>query len=68
MELQLGRDHACDVFGVCCGTSATAVDVGRNEMNFFAIFVGDSGAGGGTSICTENYTILYIYIYIYIYK
>jgi hypothetical protein len=55
----LGRDHTSDVFSVCGGTGTAAVDVGGDEMDFFAVFVGDSGAGSGAGVCSQNNAILW---------
>lgn len=60
VEFQLGRDHSCDVFCVCGGSCTAAVDVGSDEMNFFAIFVGHGGPRSGAGICTENNAILQV--------
>lgn len=50
MQLQLRRDQGRGEFRVGGGAGAGAPDVGGDEMELFAVLVGDDGARGGAGI------------------
>lgn len=50
VQLELGGDQGRGEFGVGGGAGASAPDVGGDEVQLFAVLVGDDGARGGAGV------------------
>lgn len=58
VELQLTADQGRRHFCISGGSSTTAVHVGSQVVDLFAVLVGDNRSSGGTGIGTEDETVL----------
>ena len=46
-------------FGIGSRTCTTAIDVGSNVVDLFAVLVGDNRTFGCAGICSQHHSILY---------
>lgn len=53
-QFHLTRDELRGLFRVGGRACAAAVNVGRDVVYFFAVFVGDCGVVGGSGVCPED--------------
>ena len=53
-QLHLRRDGIGRLFGVGGRAGATAVNVGGDVVDFFAVLVGDGGVVGGAGVGSED--------------
>lgn len=58
VQLQLAGHHARHVLCVGRRTGAAAVDVGGDEVDFLAVFVGHRGARGGARVGAQHHAVL----------
>lgn len=57
VKLNVGADKGRCEFGIGCCSCTGTPDLGGDEMELFAVFVGNDGAAGGSCICCDLFGV-----------